>query len=147
VFKVKEKYIFNTSTVDVEWNLDSTLKHLFLWYPVSWLPWKNYTPIFFNGKMSLLVSENKFHVEIKQLHFWGFKSLYHIIKPVHSVKVKNIDSKLQLIKNPKIKNRHNRHAEIASLFFSKNLKKINTKITSINPKIKTPSIKNILPIQ
>ena len=147
MFKVKKQYILHGSNIEISWDVNSTLKNLFLYYPVSWLPWKNYTPISCNGKMSLLVSENKFHVEIKQLHFWGFKSLYHIIKPVHSVKVKNIDSKLQLIKNPKIKNRHNLHAEIASLLFSKNLKRINTKITSINAKIKTPSVTNILPIQ
>ena len=146
MFKVKEKYIFNTSTVDVEWNLDSTLKHLFLWYPVSWLPWKNYTPIFFNGKMSLLVSENKFHVEIKQLHFWGFKTLYTIKRNVHSVDVKNIESKLSLIENATIINHRENHVEVASLFFNTKGQNIHTKYKPIHPKTKTPSIKNILPI-
>jgi hypothetical protein len=51
-----------------------------------------------------------------------------------------MDSAIQLIKHPKINNKQQTQKEIASLFF-------NIKGQIIHPKTKTPTVKNILPIQ
>jgi hypothetical protein len=147
MFKVKKQYILHGSTIEISWELDSTLKNLFLYYRVSWLPWKNYTPISTSGNMALLVSDKKFEVKIEQLHFWGFKTLNYIKRNVHSIEVKNIESNLSLIENATIINHRKYHAEIASLFFNIKNKTIHAKYSTINPTIKSPSIKNILPIQ
>jgi hypothetical protein len=147
MFKVKKQYVLHGSNIEISWELDSTLKNLFLYYPVSWLPWKNYTPISTSGNMALLVSDKKFEVKIKQLHFWGFKTLNYIKRNVHSIEVKNIESNLSLIENATFINHRKYHAEIASLFFNIKNKTIDTKYRTINATIKSPSIKNILPIQ
>ena len=126
MFKVKDHYILHGSNVEVNWDLDSSLKLLFLWYPISWLPWKNYTRISSMGKKLLFVSDKKFEVKIKQLHFLGFKTIYIIKRNVHSVEVKNIESKLSLIENATLINHRKHHAEIASLFFNIKNKNIHT---------------------
>ena len=73
--------------------------------------------------------------------------LYYIKRNVHSVDVKNIESKLSLIENATIINNRENHTEIASLFFNTKGQHLHTKHQTIQPKTKTPSIKNILPIQ
>ena len=89
----------------------------------------------------------QFEVKIKQLHFWGFKTICSINRNAHAVDVRNIESKLSLIENATIINHRKYHAEIASLFFNMNGRSIHAKHLTLNPKNKTPSIKNILPIQ
>ena len=147
MLKIKDQYVLYASTIEVSWSLDTNLKFLFLWYPISWRPWKNYKSIDSFGETTLHVNKKQIEVKIKQLHFWGFKSLYSIKRNVHSVDVKNIQSKLSLIENATIINNRENHTEIASLFFNTKGQNLNTKFQSINPKTKTPSIKNILPIQ
>jgi len=147
MLKIKDQYVLNGSTIEVSWNLDTNSRFLFLWHPISWLPWKNYKSIDSFGETSLHVNKKHIEIKIKQLHFWGFKSLYSIKRNVHSVDVKNIQSKLSLIENATIINNRENHTEIASLFFNMKGQNLNTKYQTINPKTKTPSIKNILPIQ
>ena len=147
MLKIKDHYVLYGSTIDVNWNLDPNLRFLFLWYPVSWLPWKNYNSIDSFGETTLHVNKKQVEVKIKKLHFWGFKTLYTIKRNVHSVDVKNIESKLSLIENSTIINHRKHNSEIASLFFNTKGQHLHTKYQTIQPKTKTPSIKNILPIQ
>ncbi len=147
MFKIKDHYILLGSTVDVSWELDPNLRFVFLWYPVSWLPWKNYMLIDSSGETSLHVNKKQIEVKIKQLHFWGFKTLRAIKRNVHSVEVKNIESKLSLIENATPINHREQNIEIASLFLSMKGRSMHAKHQTINPKTNTPSIKNILPIQ
>ncbi len=147
MFKIKDHYILLGSTVDLSWELDPNLRFLFLWYPISWLPWKNYRLIDSSGETSLHVSKKQIEVKIKQLHFWGFNTLRAIKRNIHSVEVKNNESKLSLIENATLINHRKHHAEIASLFFNMNGRSMQAKHLTVNTKTKTPSIKNILPIQ
>jgi hypothetical protein len=147
MFKIKDQYILLGSTVDVSWELDLDLRFLFLWYPISWLPWKNYKSIDSFGETSLHINKKQIEVKIKQLHFWGFKTLCSIKRNVHIVEVENIESKLSLIENATLINHRENHAEIASLFFNMKNRNVQTKNQIINPKTNTPNIKNILPIQ
>jgi hypothetical protein len=147
MFKIKDQYILLGSTVDVSWELDPDLRFLFIWYPISWLPWKNYKSIDSLGETSLHVNKKQIEVKIKQLHFWGFKTLYSIYRNVNTIELKNIESKLSLIENATLINHRKHHAEIASLFFNMNGRSMRAKHLTVNPKTKTPSIKNILPIQ
>jgi len=147
MFKIKDHYILIGSTVDVSWELDKNLRFVFLWYPVSWLPWKNYKLIDSSGETSLHVNKKQIEVKIKQLHFWGFKTLGVIRRKVHSVEVKNIESKLSLIENATLINHRRQNIETANLFFNMKGRSIHAKHQTINPKTNTPSIKNILPIQ
>lgn len=147
MFKIKDHYILLGCTVDLCWELDPDLRFLFLWYPISWLPWKNYKSIDPSGETSLHVNRKLFEVKIKQLHFWGFKTIEVIERNVHSVEVKNIESKLSLIENATLINHRKHHAEIASLFFNIKGRSIHAKHLTVHPKTKTPSIKNILPIK
>jgi len=147
MFKIKDHYILLGSTVDVSWVLNPDLRFLFLWYPISWLPWKNYKSIDFLGETSLHVNKKQIEVKIKQLHFWGFKTLCSINRNAHAVEVKNIESKLSLIENATLINHRKYHAEIAGLFFNMNGRSMQAKHLTVNTKTKTPSIKNILPIQ
>lgn len=146
MLKIKDHYVLYGSTIDVNWNLDPNLRFLFLWYPVSWLPWKNYNSIDSFGETTLHVNKKQVEVKIKKLYFWGFKTLFSIKRNVHSVDVKNIESKLSLIENATIINNRENHTEIVSLFFNTKGQNIHTKYKPIHPKTKTPSIKNILPI-
>ena len=147
MFKIKDHYILLGSTVDVSWELNPDLRFLFLWYPISWLPWKNYKSIDSLGETSLHVNKKQFEVKIKQLHFWGFKTLCSINRNAHAVDVRNIESKLTLIENATLINHRKHQAEIASSFFNIKGRSMHAKHQTINPKTKTPSIKNILPIQ
>jgi hypothetical protein len=146
MFKIKDHYILLGSTVDVSWELNPDLRFLFLWYPISWLPWKNYKSIDSLGETSLHVNKKQIEVKIKQLHFWGFKTLYSINRNAHAVEVKNIENKLSLIENATLINHRKHQAEIASSFFNIKGRSMHAKHQTINPKTKTPSIKNILPI-
>ena len=100
--------------------------------------------------MPVFENKEQIEVKIKQLHFWGFKTLCSIKRNAHAVDVKNIESKLSLIENATLINHRKYHAEIASLFF--NIKgrsmhaNMHAKHLTVHTKTKTPSIKNILPI-
>ena len=147
MLKIKNHYILLGSTIDVSWDLEPNLRFLFLWYPVSWLPWKNYKSIDTFGETSLHVTKKRVDVKIKQLHFLGFKTLLSIKRSVHTVDIKNIGSKLALIENATLINNSKNHVEIASLFFYMKSRSMNSKHQNLNTTINTPSIKNILPIQ
>ena len=146
MFKIKDHYILKGSKIEVNWDIDSNLKRLYLWYPISWLPWKNYTPIKSKGKMSLFVPEKQINIKIKKLHFFGLKTLCSIDRKAHSVEVKNIENKVQLIKNATLVNYSRLNPKIARLFINKKTSSIQTKTPNVNPKVKSPFIKNILPI-
>lgn len=147
MFKIKDQYILLGSSVDVSWGLNPNLRFLFLWYPISWLPWKNYKSIDSLGETSLYVNKNQIEVKIKQLHFWGFKTLCSINRKAHAVEVKNIESKLSLIENASIINHRKHQSEIVSLFFNMSSRSMQAKHFTVNTKTKTASIKNVLPIQ
>jgi hypothetical protein len=146
MFKIKDHYILQGSKIEVTWDLDSKSKLLYLWYPNSWLPWKNYTPITTSGKMLLFVSGKQINIKIKQFHFFGFKTLHSIKRKVNSIEIKNIENNVQLLKNATINNLRKSNFKIVRLFINKKISGIQTKTPTINPKVKSPSINNILPI-
>lgn len=147
MFKIEDQYIILGSKIEVSWNLDSNLRFLFLWYPISWLPWKNYTSIDAAGNAVLNANRKQIEVKIKQIHIWGFKTLGTINRKAYSLAFKDHQSKVSLIESPTLKSYRNHRAEIARLFFNLNSQKINTKSQAIKIKNKKPHIKNILPIQ
>ena len=65
MFKIEDQYIILGSKIEVSWNLDSNLRFLFLWYPISWLPWKNYTSIDAAG--NAVLNANRKQIEVKIL--------------------------------------------------------------------------------
>ena len=147
MFKIKDHYILQGSHIEVNWDIDPNLKRLYLWYPISWLPWKNYTPIKSKGKMSLFVPEKQINIKIKRFHFFGFKTLYSIDRKAHSVEINNIENNIQLIRNATLINHNRLNPKITLLNTNKKTSSIQTKTHNVNTKVKLPLIKNILPIQ
>lgn len=91
MLKIKDQYVLNGSRIEVSWNLDTNLRFLFLWHPISWLPWKNYKSIDSFGETSLHVDKKYIEIKIKQLHF-GDLNHYILLKET------SIQLKLKILK-------------------------------------------------
>ena len=140
---LKDLYILQGSFVDVSWALNQETKHLYIWYPVSWLPWRNYTPVSSNGIMQVQVLEDVFKIKLKKLTFLGFKTLYTIKRDVHRIKINDIESSISLVKSAKIYNHRKWNVDVSRIHLFKKPQSIHLSTLNVLPKIKSVSLKNI----
>ena len=138
---VNQNFLIIDAKVTLNWEYEIP-KHsiLFIWIPERIFFWNNFKRVPAKGSIERIAKGSFFNAKLKVLSFKGLKTVCVFNKTVYHVKVKNMDSAIQLIKHPKINNKQQAQKEIASLFF-------NIKGQTINTTTKTPTVKNILPIQ
>jgi hypothetical protein len=148
MLNVSQNFLIIDAKVTLNWEYEIS-KHsiLFIWIPESNFFWNNFKRVPAKGRIERIAKGSFFNAKLKVLSLKGLKTVCVFKKTVYNVKVKNMDSAIQLIKHSKINNRQQAQKEIASLFFNVKGRSMQTKYQTINPKTKNPTIKNILPIQ
>jgi hypothetical protein len=102
MLSINSQFVIYGCPVTLSWNISREKKRLFLWTPVSFLFWKNYTPIAAEGQMEVIANTRMLRAKTKELTLFGFKTIESLSVPVNSLELKNIHTKIHFF-NTEIK--------------------------------------------